>query len=64
MTKFIEIGTWLPCNICYKRRLDSSLGTVTYRIPTIRNISRTIRYCLDDSECEFQAKARLNPRRV
>ena len=54
---------WHPCNICYKKRLECSLATLTYRIPSIRNISRTIRYCKDDEECTFQALARQNPRR-
>lgn len=58
-----EIGVWHPCNICYKKRLECSLATLTYRIPSIRNISRTIRYCEDDEECTFQALARQNPRR-
>lgn len=57
-------GTWLPCNICYKKRLDCSLASLTYRIPSIRNIARTIRYCKDDSECTFQALERLKPRRT
>lgn len=53
-----EIGTWLSCNICYKKRLECFLATLTYRIPSIRNVSRTIRYCKDDEECVFQALAR------
>lgn len=51
-------GVWHYCSICHKKRLESSLAFLTYRIPSIRNIERTIRYCKDDEECTYQALAR------
>lgn len=48
----IAYGT---CHICYSERIVVLLASVSYRIPSIRNRLRTLRYCSDNDPCVVAA---------
>lgn len=48
------------CGICFDRRIAVLLESVSYRIPSMRNRERELRYCSDNLECVAGAMFRAH----